>query len=185
MRELQLVDVMDLVAAYKDAQYAAIVDGDALRLPIGRHAVDLEAYWPARRYGFITAWNPASIPQTEAANAAAHSELTARLDLLGIARLPAQAQDHEGMWAEVGWLVADMEPPELDRVGREFGQAAVLAWSAGEPVRLRMLVPRPLQARDDACVDWAPEPVERPSRPRGSPGPTHAGGATPRKFLGA
>lgn len=181
MRELQLVDVMDLVAAYKDARYAAIVDGDALRLPLGRRAVDLEAYWPARRYGFITGWNPASVPQTDVANAAAHAALTARLDLADVPRLPAQAQDHEGLWAEIGWLVADMEDAALDRLGRDFGQAAVLAWPGGGPVRLRMLVPRPLRAPDDPLVEWAPAPggTERP------PGEARLAGTRQRKSLGA
>jgi len=155
MRELQIVNAAELAAAYARAEYAVALDGDALLLRVGRPAQDLEAYWPARQYGFITAWNPASVPHSDAANEAANAALLARLDAIGVPRHPAHAYDKDGHWCEAGWLVGDVDEALLDRVGREFGQAGVLAWTFGEPVRLRMLMPRPAQPVPEPCIDWA------------------------------
>lgn len=156
MRQLQIVDAMELATAYADAEYAVVLDGDALRFRVGARATDLEAYWPAARYGFITAWNPASVPQPAATNDAADAALVSRLDAAGVARQPAQAYDRQGRWREAGWLVVDIEDRLLDVLAREFGQAGVLAWAFGEPVRLRMLLPRPLRADGDGYIEWAP-----------------------------
>lgn len=152
-RELRILDAAGLATAYAQAEYAVVLDGDALRLTVGQRADDLEAYWPAERYGFITAWNPRSVPQSDAANETANAALIARLDAIGATRQPAHAFDPEGRWREAGWLVANVDPGLLDLLGREFGQAGVLSWASGEPVRLRMLIPGPTGA-DLAHVDW-------------------------------
>lgn len=152
-RELRILDAAGLAAAYAQAEYAVVLDGDALRLCVGRNADDLEAYWPAQRYGFITAWNPRSVPQSEAANETANAALVARLDAIGAMRQPAHAFDREGHWREAGWLVANVEPALLELLGREFGQAGVLAWAFGEPVQLRMLIPGSADSHL-AHVEW-------------------------------
>ncbi|RPE81472.1 DUF3293 domain-containing protein [Vulcaniibacterium tengchongense] len=158
MRELQLVDAAELAAAYAAAEYAVRLDGDALPLRVGRPAADLEAYWPRRRYAFLTAWNPASQPHSEAANQAADALLRARLDELGVDRQPAWAQDPGGDWREPGWLLADLPAGALIRLAQEFGQAGVLDWTQGEPVRLRMLLPRPRAAPALPHVEWLDPP---------------------------
>jgi hypothetical protein len=165
MRELHIVNAAELADAYAQAGYAVVLDGDALPIQVGEPARDVEAYWPAARYGFITAWNPASIPHSDAANETANAALVSRLDAIGASRQPAYAFDKEGLWREEGWLVADIEETLLDLVAREFGQAGVLAWSFGEPVRLRMQMPQPGGAIPRDCIDWAgaePPPLARP-----------------------
>ncbi|HEV8694266.1 MAG TPA: DUF3293 domain-containing protein [Lysobacter sp.] len=157
MRELQIVDAMELVAAYASAEYAVVLDGDALQLHVGAPASDLEAYWPAQQYAFITAWNPASIPHSDAANETANEALVARLDAMGLPRQPAHAYDRTGEWREAGWLVTDIDTCALDLLAREFGQAGVLAWRYGEPVRLRMLLPKPPHAEAGGQIDWVPQ----------------------------
>lgn len=157
MRELHLVDAVELATAFADAEYAAVLDGDALALRVGEPATDLEAYWPAQRYAFITAWNPASVPLSDSANETANASLIARLEAAGLSRHPAHAYDRSGEWREAGWLVANIDPKLLDQLGREFGQAGVLAWARGEPVKLRMLLPRPPHAASDPHVEWAPD----------------------------
>lgn len=154
MRELQIVNAAELAVTYSRAEYAVVLDGDALHLRVGERASDLEAYWPAQRYGFITAWNPGSVPHSDAANETANAALVARLDAMGAARQLAHAFDKDGLWREAGWLVGNLEPSLLDLLGREFGQAGVLAWAFGEPVRLRMLMPKPADATL-SDVDWA------------------------------
>ncbi len=56
--------------------------------------------------------------------------------------------------------MADIELTTADTLAREFGQAAVLAWQRGEPVRLRMLLQQPgdggarAQCGTAAYTDW-------------------------------
>lgn len=156
MHELQVVDAAELAAAYASAEYAVALDGDTLPLRVGEPASDLEAYWPAERYAFITAWNPASEPMSDAANQAADTRLVTQLEAAGAARHPAWAQDAHRGWREPGWLLADLDEHVIDVLAREFGQAGVLAWSRGEPVRLRMMLPCPGDATATATahVDW-------------------------------
>jgi hypothetical protein len=154
MRELRIVDAAELAITYSRAEYALVMDGDALHLHVGQPARDVEAYWPARRYGFITAWNPASVPFSDTANETANAALVARLDAMGVQRLPAHAFARDGSWREAGWLIADLDEPLLDLLGREFKQAGILSWAAGEPVRLRMLMPCPADAPDIEWIDW-------------------------------
>jgi hypothetical protein len=154
MRELRIVDAAELAITYSRAEYALVMDGDALHLHVGQPARDVEAYWPARRYGFITAWNPASVPFSDTANETANAALVARLDAMGVQRLPAHAFARDGSWREAGWLIADLDEPLLDLLGREFKQAGILSWAAGEPVRLRMLMPCPADVPDIEWIDW-------------------------------
>lgn len=155
MREIQVVDAAELAALYAAAQYAVGVDGDAIALRVGALAPDLEAYLPAPRYVLISAWNPASEPRSDAANEAADRALTARLDAAGIGRHAAWASAPDGQWHEPGWLLTGADPAEADRLARDFGQAAVLAWDHGEAVRLRMLLPAPADAPAWTHIDWA------------------------------
>jgi len=154
MRELQVVNAIELAAAYADAHYSVLLDGETLPLRVGDPAADLEAYWPARSYMFITAWNPASEPRSDTANQTADALLVGRLDDAGAVRQPAWAEDPGGEWREPGWLLADLEPDECLRLAQEFGQAGVLAWQRGEPVRLRMMMTRPAGSAALTCVDW-------------------------------
>jgi hypothetical protein len=165
MRELHIVNAAELADAYAEAEYAVVLDGDALPIRVGEPARDMEAYWPASRYAFITAWNPASVPHSDTANETANAALVARLDAIGASRLPAHAFDKEGRWREEGWLVEGIGEALLDLIAREFGQAGVLAWTFGEPVRLRMQMARPGSAVPRDCIDWAgaePPPLARP-----------------------
>ena len=154
MRRLQVVNAVELAAAYAAADYSVLLDGETLPVRVGEPAADLEAYWPARRYLFITAWNPASEPRSDTANATADALLVGRLDDAGAARYPAWAEGAGGDWREPGWLLADVEPDQCLRLAQEFGQAGVLAWERGQLVRLRMMLARPADASSSDCVDW-------------------------------
>lgn len=147
MRIYRVVNAAELASAYASAIYSVALDGDTVRLHVGQPASDLEAYWPARNYVFLTAWNPASQPHSEGANQTADGLLVGELDAAGLARLAACAESPDGQWREPGWLLADADDHLVDRLAGEFGQAGVLSWRSGEPVRLRMLVGRPQPAR--------------------------------------
>lgn len=154
MREIQIVDAVQLATAYADADYAVRLDGDTFHLKVGKPAGDVEAYWPADRYAFITAWNPASHPQSEAINQSADSSLVAQLRAIAAPHQPAWAEDTTGDWREQGWLVAGLDPHMLDALAHEFGQAGVLHWERGRPVHLKMYLHRPPAAPPLAHIDW-------------------------------
>lgn len=154
MRELQVVNAAELAIAYAVADYAVVLDGDTFALRVGEPAPDLEAYWPATHYVFITAWNPASEPRSDTANETADALLVAQLDAAGAMRQAAWAEDPNGDWREPGWLVADLDPATRDLLAYEFGQAGVLTWQRGQPVRLRMLMACPGNGRASASTDW-------------------------------
>lgn len=154
MREIQIVDAGELATAYAQADYAVRLDGDTFRIEVGKPAGDVEAYWPAHRYAFITAWNPASHPQSDAVNQSADSSLVAQLKAIGAPHQPAWAEDSTGDWRELGWLVAGLEPHMLDALAHEFGQAGVLHWEPGHPVRLKMYLRRPSDAPPVPHIDW-------------------------------
>ncbi|MBB1087549.1 DUF3293 domain-containing protein [Lysobacter sp. SG-8] len=154
MQEFQVVDAAELAAAFVAARYVVRVDGDAIALEVGAPAVDLEAYCANRSYGYITAWNPASRPVPGTANAEASARLRARLESFDLELHPATSSDASGQWIEEGWLAAGIDRDVLDTLAVEFGQAGVLFWEHGEPVRLRMSVAAPDGAPDLPCVDW-------------------------------
>lgn len=173
MRTFTVVDALELAAAYAAARYGVRVDAAPVALRVGERAAELEQQWPARSYMFITAWNPASNPRPDDANHAADAMLTARLDELGIARLPAWAESPDGQWHEPGWLLAHVDDTTANQLGIAFGQAAILVWVSGEPVTIRMLMPDPhsghvaatgprLPAGLAASVHWSGERRDSP-----------------------
>lgn len=162
MRELRVVDAMELATAYAAARYVVLQDRQEHLLQVCRHATALETACPAARYAFITAWNPASDPRPDDANEAADARLVARLDALGLRRVPARAQSPDGRWGEPGWLLCDAPLARVLGLAREFGQAGVLCWAGGEPVQLYMLAgrpPRPAPAALAAGIHWVREPA--------------------------
>jgi hypothetical protein len=148
-------DTAALAVAFTRAHYLVPELGTGGRVHVGVQATALESLRPARRYGFITAWNPDSATASRIDNDRADGELAAELDRLGIRRLRAHAQDDQGGHREDGWLVLVLPLPEIDRLAGRFGQDGVLAWRAGEPARLRLYHAEPADAAELLWVDWA------------------------------
>lgn len=149
-----LVDIPELARVYAAARYGATVQGRTIALHVGVPAVELERAWPGERYALITAWNPASQPQSREANDRADAALCSRLDAAGVPRVAAWAEAPDGTWYEPGWLAHGLPVDTVDALAREFGQAGTLSWVHGEPVHLRMMLPRPAGAPGLRWVDW-------------------------------
>ena len=147
-------DTTALADAFTRAHYVVPELGEAGRLHVGVEAAGLEARLPAGGYGFITAWNPDSTAASPIDNDRADGSLAADLDRLGIRRLRAHAQDDQGGHREDGWLVLELPLARIDRLARDFGQDGVLAWAAGNPVRLRLYHGEPADAADRLWIDW-------------------------------
>jgi hypothetical protein len=128
-----------LATAFAAAEYLVEAGDETLRVRIGRRHPRLDARTGGRAWALVTAFNPGARRQPEAANHAADAALARRLrrrrpDVL----LRCRNRDPAGRWPdEPGWLFAPATAAEADRVGREFGQAAVVYARAGEPASLR------------------------------------------------
>jgi hypothetical protein len=148
-------DLPRLAAAFAASRYRVPALGAIGRLHVRVAAPVMEPVLPARRYAFLTAWDSDSQRDTRIDNDRADGELVAELERLRVTHLRAQAQDDEGRHQEDGWLVCDLPLDALDELARRFAQDGVLAWAAGEPVRLRLYHPAP---DDDAArmpfIDW-------------------------------
>jgi hypothetical protein len=132
-----------LLKAYLDARYEVELAAGRVLLHVGQPAPALERALPAPCYALLTAWNPQSEPREDEANRAADADLQAELTALALTRLRAHGGDGVGHWHEPGWLVAGLEAAQADHLARRYGQAGILHWRHGEPVRLRMYGPRP------------------------------------------
>ena len=89
------------------------------------------------RWAFITAWNPASsrLPATE--NSRRQSELAAELDAAGYAYLPGEGIGEGTTWApEESVFVMGISGREARRLGRKFGQLAIVVGHKSQPARL-------------------------------------------------
>lgn len=147
-------DPVALAEAFASAVYRAELGGDLVEFHVGRRASEIERRLPASTYAFVTAWNPEAERQPVRENAKDDDALAARLAAAGVDHRRTWAQDAHGGHREAGWVVAGLDAARADALGRDFDQAGILAWRAGEPVRLHMLMPRPADAPDLPHVDW-------------------------------
>lgn len=127
--------------AYVRAVYVvALPQGGEARLRLGRACEPLAEVMAARGAAtacFLTAWNPESIPRSEAGNQADQSRLKARLEAMGLTWLAAEGRDPDGGWDSEPSLVAlGLTFDQACALGDEFGQNAVLFSGADGAMRL-------------------------------------------------
>ncbi len=143
-----------LAIAWAAAHYFVTIGRKEWLFCAGLTTPEIERQVMADRYLFITAWNPPPGEASRADNDAAQARLEARVQALGLALHPALGCNSQGGMVEYGCLVLDATLAQADALAREFGQGGTLFWSAGEPVRLRMMWPRPAGADGDPHTDW-------------------------------
>ena len=99
-----------------------------------RHAVD--------RWAFITAWNPASVELSREDNHRRQAELRSRLSEYIV--IPGEGVGRDPSWPpEPGLLVLGIPRKDAIRLGRGFGQLAIVAGHKGFPARLLACSPVP------------------------------------------
>ncbi len=143
-----------LATAWAAAHYFVTVGREEWLFCVGMTAPDVERQLMAERYLFITAWNPPPGESPRAFNDEAHLRLQRRIEALGFDYHPSLGCNNQGGMVEHGWCVLDPTEAQADALALEFGQGGTLLWRAGEPVRLRMMWPRPPQADDEPHTDW-------------------------------
>ena len=88
-------------------------------------------------WAFITAWNPGSqlLPSHE--NAVRHQQFEQDLRLLGYEMFAGAGEPSDSVWApEQSLLILGVSEPEAIRLGRKYGQAAIVVGQINEPAKL-------------------------------------------------
>ena len=76
---------------------------------------------------FITAWNPASVEQPPAVNAAAQERLRRAITEGGYPMIEGHGEDPDSEWTpEASLLVLGIDETGARRFGQEFGQLAIV-----------------------------------------------------------
>jgi len=121
----------------------------------------------ARRWAFITAWNPASVSLTRDENDRRQATLIALLSAHGYRAVNGRGMANDGAWSEESLLVLDITTRMARRLGRQFGQFAIVIGSRGATARLiSCAVPVRSQARPIPFSSASAAPARRPRTAR-------------------
>jgi hypothetical protein len=127
----------NLLAAYAATHYKVTGTPAPFVLRVGQRSAELAAMYLANGVccaAFLTAFNPNSVPQPEAINGASQQRLETELAAMGLTLLAGFGEDPSGTWpGEPSVLVLGMSRREAERVGRAFGQLAIV-WSGESAV---------------------------------------------------
>lgn len=136
-----------LAQAYRSTAYRLASDGAegaALTIFAGVPVPALDGllrHLGARRYAVLTACNPGSRQLAAAENATRQARLAARLTALNLAFFPACNGPEAAEWPpEPSFCVLDAPLAVLRRLGRAFGQNALVAGRRGARPRLVWLL---------------------------------------------
>lgn len=134
----------ELMAAYIATQFEAETPEGLIVLRIGQRTEALRRLYQVTRTqsaAYITAFNPASIPQTEERNRSAHAELLRSVNAAGYRHYEGLGRDPTGQWpAERSVLVLGISEQEACTLGRQHGQAAIVIAAADAVPRLIWLM---------------------------------------------
>lgn len=125
----------DLLRAYHETTYRAFIQREAVDIRIGVLHERLDVLLGGASWAFMSAANPASRIARD--NRARHQKLIERLEGLGYAMYPGVGIPDGGDWIpEESMLVPEMTAIEAIRIGREFGQNAIVTGIAGDAALL-------------------------------------------------
>ncbi|MCC7248321.1 MAG: DUF3293 domain-containing protein [Lysobacter sp.] len=147
--------IAELMHAYLTAEYRWELDGRWLDLRIGAPTPEVWARFPeAACAGLLSAWNPCSVPRSEAANREADRHLHRDLIDTGLPIRAAFCSATNRTWREPSWLVLGMSAAAFDALSRRYEQLATLFWTPDGSIRLRVDAARPANFLDDRRIDW-------------------------------
>lgn len=130
----------ELLKAYcRSAYRVRLPPGGAATIRIGEPLpVALRSFAGNRDWGFFTAWNPRSQPQSPEANRKAQRRLLADLRAdAALAIHPALGLGTEG-WREPSFWIVGIAPDALERLGERYGQNAWLFGHGAGVAQLRL-----------------------------------------------
>jgi hypothetical protein len=149
----------ELFAAYAATTYEVATEVGLQRLRVGHKSAGMDTLllshptWGSS-WGFITAWNPASVPLDEQLNEERNRALAAALEGRSSKVYPALGRGDDG-WDEPGFLVVGLSRDDMVALGEQWGQNAVLFCAVDTPVELVDSRPSPKAAAAAAT----PSPV--------------------------
>ena len=134
-----------LEAAYRRTRYEVLAPEGLLLLQLDVHnpgLLTVHERLGVRCSAFLTAWNPRSMPQPPAQNAAALKRMQRVLAGLGLECWPGWGRDPTGAWpAEESLFVPGLALAVAQRLGREFDQHAIVHALHDAVPRLLWLTP--------------------------------------------
>ena len=149
--------IVALVQAYLDADYRWEQLSEWRHLRVGEAAPAIDDAFPeATRFGLLSAWNPQSVPRSDADNRSADQALQFQMVQSGIPCRPAFSSAQDRSWREPSWLAVGMPTEVFDALAQRFGQLGTLWWRRGERLRLRIYAQPPVAVPHHCFVDWAP-----------------------------
>lgn len=127
-----------LILAYQNTTYRVLIRGESIDIRIGYRQFRLDELLCGKPWAFISACNPGSVRTSD--NPERHRALLEKLDELGLERHPGTGVPDRGDWPpEESVLAAGIAEPEAIRIGREFGQNAIVCGEGGQAARLVMV----------------------------------------------
>jgi len=131
----QALIVKALILAYHNTTYRVSICGEPIDIRIGCRQFRLDELLCGKPWAFISACNPGSVRTSD--NPERHRALLEKLDNLGYEHYPGTGIPDGGDWLpEESVLVAGISELEAIRIGREFGQNAIVCGEGGEAARL-------------------------------------------------
>jgi hypothetical protein len=131
-----------LLAAYQSADY--VVHGPPeLILKVGEPSPRLDELLEAEgatTAAFLTAANPRSERRSRAENAAALATLDELIATAGYPSRPGEGREPDGSWVEPSRLVIGIYRENAEKLGRAFGQNAIVFVEKGRAPELLVLV---------------------------------------------
>ena len=131
-----------LNAEYQATVYSATTPDGILLLRPGRKNYLLDnilTAFRAKRWAFITAYNPGSIPMSDAINEEAHTELCRMLMRKGLVFFEGEGTS-EGWPSEKSVLVLGIGRDKAKKIGRKFTQNSIVVGKKGDATKLCWLV---------------------------------------------
>ncbi|QDD12965.1 DUF3293 domain-containing protein [Candidatus Methylopumilus rimovensis] len=119
----------ELLASYKLAHYH-VYGSPRFILKIGQYSPELHDIYktsPKKIAAFITAFNPASIELSNQENKERNQQLEEKIKTLHLCYLHGEGKcDENERSGEESFLVFEIDQTEAIRLGREFGQNAIV-----------------------------------------------------------
>lgn len=137
---LKAMRELDTWRAYERATYCVFDDSREICFRVGSASVRLRRLldrYGASKWAFLTACNPASRPLQANENRARQNAMLEQLLSAGYRCLPAEGRGGDASWpAEESVLALDIPERIARRIGRQYGQLAIVAGRRASPSRL-------------------------------------------------
>jgi hypothetical protein len=131
-----------LIEAYRRTTFLAETPSGRLRLRIGKRSSELDAFLTAHgatTWAFVTAFNPGSVPLSVEENSARQIELETVAAGQGFVCYRGEGIGDDGVWPpERSVLVLGIDRESAERLGRRFGQVAIVFGELGHEAELVM-----------------------------------------------